>query len=286
MGRRPRSSTAAEFRTSCGLKSTAGRRSSRAPGPGRMRCSDRTGSTRLARETRHQRVLDNGFSFHRSEWMQSGRGPGLSPTVFLGTAAAPCSPRTSIRTTSSRSSRAAPARWDCTPWVPGPHYAGAFTGYGPWWRMAGLSYFTIRAGYETGARSPAVGAGQVAARTETTCARTCASSTAGRSAARPGIGMPGPTVAPQDDLEAYALRLPPRALLEPDELGGSGSSSLSCRNACHATGPAAGLGKPLPVARRRRRMRGRRKRTAPAGAADARARARIRRCMKRPQSPV
>ena len=41
------------------------------------------GSATLAQETRHRRVLDNGFHFHRSEWMQSGRGPGLCPTVFL-----------------------------------------------------------------------------------------------------------------------------------------------------------------------------------------------------------
>ena len=41
------------------------------------------GCARLARETRHHRVLDNGFSFHRSEWMQAGHDPVLSPTVFL-----------------------------------------------------------------------------------------------------------------------------------------------------------------------------------------------------------
>lgn len=41
------------------------------------------GCAALAGETRHRRVLENGFSFHRSEWMQSDRGPGLSPTVFL-----------------------------------------------------------------------------------------------------------------------------------------------------------------------------------------------------------
>ncbi len=41
------------------------------------------GSAALAGETRHHRVLENGFSFHRSEWMRSDPGPGLSPTVFL-----------------------------------------------------------------------------------------------------------------------------------------------------------------------------------------------------------
>lgn len=41
------------------------------------------GSAKRAQQTRHCRTLGNGFSFHRSEWMESGQGGTMSPTVFL-----------------------------------------------------------------------------------------------------------------------------------------------------------------------------------------------------------
>ena len=41
------------------------------------------GSAKRAEETRHCRTLATGFSFHRSEWLESGRDGAMSPTVFL-----------------------------------------------------------------------------------------------------------------------------------------------------------------------------------------------------------
>lgn len=112
------------------------------------------GTARLAMETRHRRLLDNGFSFHRSEWMDSGRDPTLAPTVFLveQPPASVLQPHfhtlNQFQVFQRGSGRLGPRRVG-----PGSvHYAGAYTGYGP---LAagpeGLSYFTIRAAYETGA---------------------------------------------------------------------------------------------------------------------------------------
>ncbi|GAB7541161.1 hypothetical protein [Cupriavidus sp. 8B] len=112
------------------------------------------GSATLARDTRHHRVLENGFSFHRSEWMQTGSDPQLSPTVFLVEQPAHSVLPAHFHTqnqfqvfkqgSGSLGSRAV---------GPGSvHYAGAFTGYGPLVAgPQGLSYFTIRAAFETGA---------------------------------------------------------------------------------------------------------------------------------------
>jgi len=187
------------------------------------------GSATLAQQTRHQRVLDNGFSFHRSEWMQSGRGPGLSPTMFL-VEQPPHSVLAPHFHTHNQFQVIRHGSGMLGPHGVGPgsvHYAGAFTGYGPVVAgPAGLSYFTIRAGYETGANFlPAA-----------------------RDRLRPGpkrhargpVHPPLPIaalrglasacrvqlIAPQDDLEAYALQLPPQALLAPEEPGGSGQFQL------------------------------------------------------------
>ncbi|MBP0624063.1 hypothetical protein [Cupriavidus consociatus] len=112
------------------------------------------GSATLARDTRHHRVLENGFSFHRSEWMQTGSDPHLSPTIFLVEQPPHSVLPTHFHTqnqfqvfkqgSGSLGSRAV---------GPGSvHYAGAFTGYGPLVAgPQGLSYFTIRAVFETGA---------------------------------------------------------------------------------------------------------------------------------------
>lgn len=112
------------------------------------------GSAALARETRHQRVLGNGFAFHRSEWMQAGRDPVLSPTVFLveqppGSVLAP-----HFHTQNQfQVVKCGSGTLGAHAIGPGSvHYAGAFTGYGPLVAgPSGLAYFTIRAVHETGA---------------------------------------------------------------------------------------------------------------------------------------
>ncbi|HSV80806.1 MAG TPA: hypothetical protein VLK85_16535 [Ramlibacter sp.] len=187
------------------------------------------GSATLAAETRHQRVLDNGFSFHRSEWMQSGLDLGLSPTVFLVE-----QPPNSVLAPHFHMQNQFQVIKDGSgtlgPHAVGPgsvHYAGAFTGYGPLVAgPAGLSYFTIRAVHETGAnflpaardrlrRGPRRHAqGPVHEPLSTDALRGLAS------ARRVEL------IAPQDDLAAYALQLPPFAQLETSAPGGSGQFQL------------------------------------------------------------
>ncbi|OUM03684.1 hypothetical protein [Variovorax sp. JS1663] len=187
------------------------------------------GSAALADETRHHRVLDNGFGFHRSEWMQSGRGPGLSPTVFLveqppGSVLAPHFHMQNqfqvFQAGSGLLGRHAVG--------PGSvHYAGAFTGYGP---LAagpeGLSYFTIRAVFETGANFlPAA-----RERMRQGPRRHAQGPTHEPLAPEALRGLASarrvPLIAPQGNLEAYALQLPPLAPVEPGEPGGSGQFQL------------------------------------------------------------
>jgi len=99
-------------------------------------------------------VLENGFSFHRSEWMQSDRGPGLSPTVFLVEQPPNAVLAPHFHTQNQfQVVKAGSGTLGAHAVGPGSvHYAGAFTGYGPLVAgPAGLSYFTIRAVYETGA---------------------------------------------------------------------------------------------------------------------------------------
>jgi len=225
MGGRPRSSTAAEFRNFVRVEVDRWRGSSRAPGPGWSDAMIALGFATLAQETRHQRVLDNGFSFHRSEWMQSGRGPGLSP---------PCS------WWNSRRIRCSPALSHAQP-VPGHpgrlrhtgtarrgsrvvHYAGAFTDTGPWWRGRRSELFHDTSRLRTGANFlPA--ARDSSGVDRTTCTRTCASSTADRSASRPGVGLPGPADRAAGRSRGLRPAASARALLAPEEPGGSGSSS-------------------------------------------------------------
>ena len=187
------------------------------------------GCALLARETRHQRVLENGFSFHRSEWMQSERGPGLSPTVFL-VEQPPHSVLAPHFHTQNQFQVVREGSGTLGTHVVGPgsvHYAGAFTGYGPLVAgPAGLSYFTIRAVYETGANF------LPAARD--------------RLRRGPKRHAHGPVheplaidalrsldsvrrvllIAPQDGLEAHALQLPPFSRLEPIEARGAGQFQL------------------------------------------------------------
>jgi len=112
------------------------------------------GTARLAQQTRHHRILDNGFSFHRSEWMDGGRDPALSPTIFLVEQPPHSVLHPHFHTQNQfqvfKEGSGTLGRHSVGPGS--VHYAGAHTGYGP---LAagpeGLSYFTLRAAYETGA---------------------------------------------------------------------------------------------------------------------------------------
>lgn len=113
-----------------------------------------TGSAARARQTRHARSLPEGFAFFRSEWMEGGRDPLLSPTVFLveqppGSVLAPhFHTQNQFQVVMSGSGRLG-AHEVATGSV---HYAGAFTGYGPVVAgPQGLNYFTLRPVFETGA---------------------------------------------------------------------------------------------------------------------------------------
>lgn len=112
------------------------------------------GTTRRAQETRHHRVLDNGFSFHRSEWMDGGRDPALSPTIFLVEQPPHSVLHPHFHTRNQfqvfKEGSGTLGRRSVGPGS--VHYAGAHTGYGPLVAgPEGLSYFTVRAAYETGA---------------------------------------------------------------------------------------------------------------------------------------
>jgi len=118
-----------------------------------------TGSAERARQTRHARSLPEGFTFFRSEWMEGGKDPVLSPTVFLveqppGSVLAPhFHTQNQFQVVMAGSGRLG-AHEVATGSV---HYAGAFTGYGPVVAgPEGLHYFTIRPVFETGANFVAV----------------------------------------------------------------------------------------------------------------------------------
>lgn len=118
-----------------------------------------TGSAERARQTRHERKLPEGFEFFRSEWMDGGKDPVLSPTVFLveqppGSVLAPhFHTQNQFQVVMSGSGRLG-AHEVATGSV---HYAGAFTGYGPVVAgPQGLNYFTLRPVFEIGANFIAV----------------------------------------------------------------------------------------------------------------------------------
>ena len=112
------------------------------------------GTARRAQQTRHQRRLDNGFCFHRSEWMEGGRDPALSPTIFLVEQPPHSVLHPHFHTQNQfqvfKEGSGTLGRRSVGPGS--VHYAGAHTGYGPLVAgPEGLSYFTIRAAYEAGA---------------------------------------------------------------------------------------------------------------------------------------
>ena len=127
--------------------------------------------------------------------MQGGRGPGLSPTVFLVE-----QPPNSVLAPHFHAQNQFQVVKDGSgtlgPHAVGPgsvHYAGAFTGYGPLVAgPAGLSYFTIRAVYETGANFLPARARQAAGADRSGMPRgRCMSRWRLEALARAGIGSPG-----------------------------------------------------------------------------------------------
>jgi len=105
-----------------------------------------------ARATRRAVVVD-GDTYWRSEWLDGGRDPLHSPTVFL----VEQSPGVSLRTHFHRNNQfqvvvRGDGRIGPHPLRAGAiHYAGAYSGYGPIVAGAdGIAYFTIRAVHETG----------------------------------------------------------------------------------------------------------------------------------------
>lgn len=98
-------------------------------------------------------VVVEGDTYYKSDWMDSGRDPQLSPTVFLVEQA----PHVSLRTHFHRQNqfqlfvrgggRLGPHDVSALT----VHYAGAYTGYGPLVAGSeGLAYFTLRPVWETG----------------------------------------------------------------------------------------------------------------------------------------
>jgi hypothetical protein len=187
------------------------------------------GSAALAAETRHHRALDNGFSFHRSEWMRSGAGPGLAPTVFL-VEQPPHSVLAPHFHTHNQFQVVQAGSGTLGPHAVGPgsvHYAGAFTGYGPLVAgPAGLSYFTIRAAYETGANFLPAARDRLM-RGPKRHAQGAVHAPVSSQALRGLVACCRvQLIERQDDLEAYALQLPPGAVVVPDPALGSGQFQL------------------------------------------------------------
>ncbi len=108
------------------------------------------------RGARNRRALDlgTGAPYYKSEWMEGGSGPGLSPTIFLVE-----QPSGSILPTHFHRQNefqvvvSGTGRIGLHGLAPvSVHYAGAYTGYGPVAASeGGLSYFTIRPAFDSGA---------------------------------------------------------------------------------------------------------------------------------------
>ncbi len=113
------------------------------------------GSASLAEKRRRQVVVD-GSVFHKSEWLESGQDPTLSPTVFL----VEQPPDTKLQGHFHGENQfqvfvKGEGRMGTHAISPiTVHYAGAYSGYGPLFSgPEGLAYFTIRAVFETGKMS-------------------------------------------------------------------------------------------------------------------------------------
>lgn len=109
-------------------------------------------------------VVVDGVTYQKSDWMESGRDPEFSPTVFL----VEQPPNVSLRTHFHRQNQfqlfvrgegsMGPHRLGALT----VHYAGAYSGYGPLVSGAGgLAYFTLRSVFETGSLTPVKDAAQM-----------------------------------------------------------------------------------------------------------------------------
>jgi hypothetical protein len=187
------------------------------------------GSASLAGGTRHHRVLDNGFGFHRSEWMQSGSGPGLSPTVFL-VEQPPNAVLAPHFHTQNQFQVVKDGSGTLGPHAVGPgsvHYAGAFTGYGPLVAgPAGLSYFTIRAVYETGANFLPLARDKLQRGPKRHAQGPVHEPLTPEALGALDSVRRVQLIAHQDDLEAFALQFPPFSKLEVGQPRGSGQFQL------------------------------------------------------------
>ncbi|MBI5277441.1 MAG: hypothetical protein HY854_13380 [Burkholderiales bacterium] len=187
------------------------------------------GSAALAQQTRHQRALDNGFSFHRSEWMQGGCGPGLAPTVFL-VEQPPHAVLAPHFHTHNQFQVVKQGAGTLGPHAVGPgsvHYAGAYTGYGPLVAGAGgLSYFTIRAAYETGAHFLPLARDQLKRGPKRHAQGPVHEPLSAEAlAALPSVRRVQ-LIELQEDLEVFALQLPPGTPLELPAPRGAGQFQL------------------------------------------------------------
>lgn len=110
------------------------------------------GRQSLGTTRRRPLQMMNGV-FHKSEWMDSGQGAGLAPTVFLAEQPPDCDlephfhRQNQFQLFVQGSGRLGPETVRSVT----VHYAGAYTGYGPLKSGAeGLKYFTIRSAFDTG----------------------------------------------------------------------------------------------------------------------------------------
>jgi len=109
--------------------------------------------TKSVWETMRRPIDVDGTISYKGEWMSTGEGPGLSPTIFLAEQAANFRFRPHYHRVNQFQlfvgGDGVFGKRPIRPLV--VHYAGAYTGYGPIVGGAhGIDYFTIRARFETG----------------------------------------------------------------------------------------------------------------------------------------
>lgn len=105
-----------------------------------------------------QAVVVDGVTFYKTDWMNNGKDPDFSPTVFL----VEQPPESSLRTHFHQENQF--QLFVRGSGVIGPHqlqaltvhYAGAYSGYGPLLAgEEGIAYFTLRTVFETGSMTMA-----------------------------------------------------------------------------------------------------------------------------------
>jgi hypothetical protein len=113
-----------------------------------------TSSAALGQQRRRHLRLPDGFEYYKSEWMECGQDPVLSPTVFL-VEQVPGAHLVTHFHGQNQFQVFVDGSGTIGPHALGPvtvHYAGAYTGYGPIVAgPKGLAYFTIRSVFEQGA---------------------------------------------------------------------------------------------------------------------------------------